>query len=75
MYRKGEQVKTQDFLRKQVKHAKAEYDDIFFKDFATYIDITEHAFYNWLHGYYNLSNSKIIKLQEILIDLLDIDLD
>lgn len=67
-------MKTQDFLRKQVKHAKAEYDDIYLKDFATYIDITEHAFYNWLNGYYDLSEAKRNKLQAIIIDLLGLDL-
>ena len=66
-------MNTQDFLRKQVKHAKAEYDDIYLKDFATYIDITEHAFYNWLHGYYDLSDCKFNKLHSIIIDLLGLD--
>ena len=66
-------MNTQDFLRKQVKHAKAEYDDIYLKDFATYIDITEHAFYNWLHGYYDLSDHKFNKLHSIIIDLLGLD--
>ena len=73
MYRKGEHVRTQDILRKQVKYAKAEYDDITYKDFASYIDITEHSFYNWLHGYYDLSAPKKKKLQEIVVDLLGID--
>lgn len=66
-------MKRQDFLRKQVKHAKAEYDDIYLKDFATYIDITEHAFYNWLNGYYDLSDYKFNKLHSIIIDLLGLD--
>lgn len=66
-------MNTQDFLRKQVKHAKAEYDDIYLKDFATYINITEHAFYNWLHGYYDLSDRKFNKLHSIIIDLLSLD--
>ena len=64
-------MNTQDFLRKQVKHAKAEYDDIYLKDFATYIDITEHAFYNWLHGYYDLSSGNAMKLHDVVIDLID----
>lgn len=63
----------QEILRKQVKYAKAEYDDIYLKDFATYINISEHAFYNWLHGYYSLSNHKANMLQAVLVDLLGLD--
>lgn len=59
----------QEFLRKQVKIAKALNDDIFYKDFADYLEITEHSFYNWLKGYYNLSSKKEQKLRDIVIDL------
>ena len=61
----------QDKLRKQVKLVKAEYDDIYYKSFAEYLDINEHSFYNWLNGYYDLSASKVSKLNEVIIDLLD----
>lgn len=61
----------QEILRKQVKIAKACNDDIYYKDFAEYLDITEHAFYNWLSGYYELSNKKAAKLNDVVIDLID----
>lgn len=62
----------QDFLRKQVKVAKALNDEDFtYKDFAAAIDITDHSFYNWLNGYYELSNDKARYLQGIVEDILD----
>ena len=51
--------------------AKAMNDDIFYKDFAQYLNITEHSFYNWIKGYYDLSNQKASKLNDIVIDLID----
>lgn len=63
---------NQDFLRKQVKVAKALNDDDFtYKDFAAAIGITDHSFYNWLKGYYQLSYSKARYLQGIVEDILD----
>ena len=62
---------TQELLRKQTKIAKACNDDIYYKDFAEYLDITKHGFYNWLKGYYDLSSKKAKELQEVIIDLLD----
>lgn len=35
------------------------------------IEVTPHAFYNWLHGYYELSRSKEILLQSLISDLLE----
>lgn len=64
-------MNTQDKLRKQVKLVKAEYDDIYYKSFAEYLEMNEHSFYNWLNGYYKLSADKVSKLQEVLVDLLD----
>lgn len=64
----------QDFLRKQVKLAKVCNDDIFYKDFAKYLEIKEHSFYNWLNGEYKLKNDKAKKLYEIVIDLIDDDI-
>ena len=61
----------QDFLRKKVKMAKAMNDDIFYKDFAYYLNVTEHSFYNWLKGYYDFSNQKARKLKDVVIDLID----
>lgn len=51
--------------------AKALNEDIYYKDFASYLDMTEHAFYNWLHGYYNLSSNNVMKLRDVVIDLID----
>lgn len=61
----------QQNLRKNVKIAKACNDDIYYKDFAEYLEITEHAFYNWLSGYYELSSSKAAKLNDVVVDLID----
>ena len=51
--------------------AKAMNDDIYYKDFASYLDMTEHAFYNWLNGYYKLSRANVLKLRDVVIDLID----
>lgn len=61
---------AQEILRKKVKLVKVEYDDIYYKDLAEFLQITEHSFYNWLNGYYELSRAKAIKLNDILCDLL-----
>ena len=60
----------QENLRKQVKIAKAMNDDIYYKDFAEYLDITEHSFYNWLKGYYKLNSTNVRKLRDIVSDLI-----
>lgn len=61
----------QEKYRKQVKMAKALNDDIYYKDFAEYLEISENSFYNWLNGYYNLSEENIRKLNDIVVDLID----
>ena len=61
----------QDFLRVQVKLAKVYNDDWSYKDFAEVIDITAHSFYNWLNGYYELSDRRERKLRELLSDLME----
>jgi hypothetical protein len=61
----------QEELRKLVKIAKACNDDIYYKDFADYLGITIHSFYNWLKGYYDLSYKKLKELEEVVIDLID----
>ena len=66
-------MKQQDILRKQVKLAKACTDWLTFKDLAATLDITDHSFYNWLNGYYELSSKKAAQLQELIIDLIDMD--
>lgn len=64
-------MKKQDILRKRVKMAKALNDDWSFKSMSEVIDITPHAFYNWLHGFYDLSNSKAAALESLLADLIE----
>jgi DNA-binding transcriptional regulator YiaG len=61
---------NQEELRKQVKIVKALNDDIYYKDFAMYLNINENSFYNWLNGYYSLSKKNIKLLQDIIIDLI-----
>lgn len=46
-----------DFLRKQVKELKI-FQDISYKEIAEYLEIQRNSFYNWLKGYYNLSDDK-----------------
>lgn len=62
---------SQDNIRKKVKIAKACNEDIYYKDFADYLDITVQSFYNWLNGYYNLSYRKIQQLEDVITDLID----
>ena len=62
-------MNEQDKIRKKVKLAKALNDDIYYKDFAEYLNVTEHSFYNWLNGYYNLSKYKLYKLEDVVVDL------
>lgn len=66
-------LKEQEKIRRKVKVAKALNDDIYYKDFAEYIEVTEHSFYNWLNGYYNLSKSKIEKLEDVVGELAEDD--
>lgn len=64
-------MKRQDYLRKQVKLAKALNSDWNYKAMAEVIDISQYAFYNWLNGYYELSKSKEICLIGLIDDLMD----
>lgn len=61
----------QERLRKIVRLAKAYNDDIYYKDFAEFLGITEHSFYNWLKGYYEFGADKAKKLESIIIDLIE----
>lgn len=65
----------QDILRKQTKLAKACNDWLYYKDLAEALEITDHSFYNWLNGEYELSSIKARELKDIVINLIDIDLD
>lgn len=60
-----------EILRLQIKLACACNNDIKIKHFAEYIDINENSFYNYMSGYYNISESKARKLQDIVVDLID----
>ena len=51
-------MKKQDNLRQQVKLAKALNDEWSYKDMSEVINISTHAFYNWLNGAYELSYKK-----------------
>ena len=59
-----------DNLRQQVKLVKAYNDDWSYKQMAEVIEISTHAFYNWLHGYYTLSTKKRMELENLVSDLL-----
>lgn len=60
----------QDNLRKQVKILKA-IQGIQYYEFAEYLEIQRHSFYNWLRGCYELSNEKEKRLYEIIEDITD----
>lgn len=62
--------KNQEYLRERVKLAKVYNDEWNYKQMAEVIEITDHAFYNWLNGYYNLSYQKEIELSSLIDDLL-----
>lgn len=65
--------KSQDFLRKATKLAKALNDDIYYKDFAELLEMSEHGFYNWLDGAYNLGKEKYNTLYDVVIPLADLE--
>ena len=64
-------MKQQDNLRQQVKLAKALNDDWSYKAMSEVIQISTHAFYNWLTGAYELSCKKERELQSLVADLMD----
>lgn len=71
---KGEQSRMiyseGNILRQKVKLCKAYNSDWNYKQIAEVIQITPNSFYNWLHGYYELSYNKQLELEELLSDLL-----
>ena len=58
----------QDKLRKEVKQLKA-FNDITYKEISEYLEIQKNSFYNWLRGYYDLSDEKTDRLKEIICNL------
>lgn len=68
---KKEVLHSQEKLRIQVKLAKALNEDWSYKQMSEAIEITPHAFYNWLHGYYELSGKKEMLLRSLISDLLE----
>ena len=64
-------MKRQDNLRQQVKLAKALNDEWSYKAMSEVIQISTHAFYNWLNGAYELSYSKERELKDLLSNLID----
>lgn len=63
----------QDYLRKEVKLAKACNDDITYKDFAEYLDISYNSFTNWLYRQYKLTTTNEHKLHNLVKDMIDIE--
>lgn len=64
-------MKRQDNLRQQVKLAKALNDEWSYKAMSEVIQISTHAFYNWLNGAYELSYSKERQLIDLVSNLID----
>ena len=67
---KRENLTKQSNLRWLTKLAKIK-SDFNYNEMAEVLQITDHAFYNWLNGYYDLSVTKASKLKSLLADLLD----
>lgn len=65
-------AKQGEKLREQVKLCKVYNPEWSYKQIAEVIEITPHAFYNWLNGYYELSHRKAAELQELLFDLMQL---
>ena len=60
----------QEKLRKDVKIARAVNEEWTYKEFAEVINITPNSFYNWLNGYYELSEEKERQLKDLIADLI-----
>lgn len=56
-------------LRKQVKMLKATEAINNYYEIANLLEISNKSFYNWLSGYYNLSEQKKNKLNVLISDL------
>ena len=54
-----------DYLRKEVKLLKA-LQGVSYKEIAEYLEIKQDSLYSWLRGYYNLSEEKIERLQDVI---------
>ena len=54
-----------DKLRKEVKLLKA-LQGVSYKEIAEYLEIKQDSLCSWLRGYYNLSEEKIERLQDVI---------
>ena len=54
-----------DDLRKAVRVYKVE-NKKSYKEIAEELNINKNSFYNWLNGYYDLSEEKVLVLRTIL---------
>jgi DNA-directed RNA polymerase specialized sigma24 family protein len=52
-------------LRTDVKLLKA-LQGVSYKEIAEYLEIKQDSLYSWLRGYYNLSEEKIERLQDVI---------
>ena len=63
-----------DYLRKKVKLLQG-LQDITQKELAEYLEIKPDSFWSWLHSYYDFGEDKQEKLEQIICDLSQYDLD
>ena len=62
---------NQNYIRKEVRRLKWE-ENIKYKTIAEdLLDMKYNSFINWLHNYKNLSNKKIIILQDFINTIKD----
>lgn len=54
-----------DELRKQCKELKI-LQNIPYSEIAAYLEVNKNSFYNWLKGYYDFSEARQERLQEII---------
>lgn len=62
-------MRKQDKLREYARITKAKNQEWNYYNMAQVINITVQAFYNWLYGAYELSNTKAQQLESLLNDL------
>lgn len=54
-----------EILRRKCKELKC-FQGVSYIELAEHLEIKRNSFYSWLKGYYNLSQARLERLQEII---------